>query len=87
MEHDDIEEVVEPADPNPEPKERLLAKAKIVLPECVAKGSRLTMGSPGRALFATRCLSVRNRPQPIATIRDRSQPFATVCRRSRTVGR
>ena len=32
-------------------------------PECVEKGSRLTLGSGGRALFATRCRSVRNRPQ------------------------
>ena len=53
-------------------------------PECVAKGSRLTLwGSGGRALFAKRCFYVRNRPQPSATVRNRSQPFATVRNRSR----
>ena len=53
-------------------------------PECVAKGSRLTLwGSGGRALFATRCVYVRNRPQPFATVRNRPQPFATVRNRSR----
>ena len=35
-------------------------------------------GSGGRALFATRCFYVRNRPQPFATVGNRSQPFATV---------
>ena len=32
--------------------------------ECVAKGSRLTWGSEGRAVLARRCFQVRNRPQP-----------------------
>ena len=44
-----------------------------LFPECVAKGSRLTLsGSGGRALFATRCFYVRNRPQPSATVRSRA---------------
>ena len=30
-------------------------------------------GSGGRALFATRCFYVRNRPQPFATVRNRPQ--------------
>ena len=37
---------------------------KDVLPECVAKGSRLTWESEGRAVFGRRCFWVRNRPQP-----------------------
>ena len=32
-------------------------------PECVAKGSRLTWESEGRAVFAGRCFRVRNRPR------------------------
>ena len=51
-------------------------------PECVAKGSRLTLGGlgvepcsrPVVSMFAT----VRNRPQPSATVCNRPQPFATV---------
>ena len=39
-------------------------------------------GSGGRALFATRCFYVRNRPQPSATVRNRPQPSATVRNRS-----
>ena len=46
-------------------------------PECVAKGSRLTLGGlgvepcsrPVASMFAT----VRNRSQPSATVRNRSQ--------------
>ena len=33
-------------------------------------------------MFARRCVYVRNRPQPSATVRNRSQPFATVRNRS-----
>ena len=40
-------------------------------PECVAKGSRLTWESEGRAVFARRCFRVRNRPQPFATVCNR----------------
>ena len=43
-------------------------------PECVAKGSRLTWESEGRAVFAGRCFCVRNRLQPSATIRKCSNP-------------
>ena len=32
-------------------------------PECVAKGSRLTWESEGRAVFAGRCFRDRKRPQ------------------------
>ena len=42
-------------------------------------------GSGGRALFATRCFYVRNRPQASATVRNRPQPSATV--RSRALRR
>ena len=45
-----------------------------VFPECVAKGSRLTWESEGRAVFAGRCFRVRNRPQPFATVRKCSNP-------------
>ena len=44
-------------------------------PECVAKGSRLTWESEGRALFAGRCFRDRNRSQPFATVRNRPQVF------------
>ena len=37
-----------------------------------------SFNSGGRALFATCCFSIRNRPQPFATVRNRSQPSATV---------
>ena len=40
-------------------------------PECVAKGSRLTWESEGRAVFAGRCFRVRNRPQPSSSVRIR----------------
>ena len=43
-------------------------------PECVAKGSRLTWESEGRAVFAGRCFCVRNRSQPSATVRKCSNP-------------
>ena len=50
-------------------------------PECVAKGSRLTLdlgvelcSRPVASMFAT----VRNRSQPSATVRNRPQPSATV---------
>ena len=45
-----------------------------VFPECVAKGSRLTWESEGRAVFAGRCFCVRNRPQLFATVRKCSNP-------------
>ena len=35
-------------------------------------------------MFARRCVYVRNRPQPSATVRNRSQPFATVRNRSQS---
>ena len=38
MEHDDIEEVVEPADPIQQPKERLLAK--VLFHVCIFSASR-----------------------------------------------
>ena len=40
-------------------------------PECVAKGSRLTWESEGRAVFAGRCFRVRNRPHVFAIVRIR----------------
>ena len=43
-------------------------------PECVAKGSRLTWESEGRAVFAGRCFPVRNRPQPSSTVLNCSNP-------------
>ena len=43
-------------------------------PECVAKGSRLTWESEGRAVFAGRCFRVRNRPQPSSTVLNCSNP-------------
>ena len=69
---------------------------KVLFPECVAKGSRLTLGGLGvescsrsvASMFATvrnrpqPSATVRNRPQPSATVRNRSQPFATVRNRS-----
>ena len=42
-----------------------------IFPECVAKGSRLTWESEGRAIFARRCFRVRNRLQPSATVCNR----------------
>ena len=45
----------------------------LAFPECVAKGSGLILGGGGRALFATRRLSDRNRCQPSATVRRRPQ--------------
>ena len=61
----------------------------VFFPECVAKGSRLTLGGlgvepcsrPVASMFAT----VRSRLQPFATVRNRSQPSATV--RSRALRR
>ena len=41
-------------------------------PECVAKGSRFTWESEGRAVFAGRCFPVRNRPQPSSIVRIRA---------------
>ena len=46
----------------------------ICFPECVAKGSRLTWESEGRAVFARRCFRVRNRSQPFARVRNCSKP-------------
>ena len=45
-------------------------------PECVARVPVSLWGCGGRALFAGRCVYVRNRPQPFAIVRNRSQPFA-----------
>ena len=50
---------------------RIGRPAMTVFPECVAKGSRFTLGVWGRALFATCCFSVRNRSQPSAAVRNR----------------
>ena len=60
-----------------------------VFPECVAKGSRLTLGGLGvepcsRSVVST-FATVRNRSQPSATVRNRPQPSATV--RSRALRR
>ena len=41
-----------------------------------SEGFSFNFGGLGRALFATRCLSDRNRGQPTATIRNRSQVSA-----------
>ena len=43
-----------------------------------SKGSCFTLGCGGRAVFAGRCVYVRNRSQPSATVRNRPQRFATV---------
>ena len=51
-------------------------------PECVARVPVSLWGCGGRAVFAARCVYVRNRPQPSATVRNRSQPSATVRNRS-----
>ena len=47
---------------------------KAFFPECVAKGSRFTWESEGRAVFAGRCFPVRNRPQPSSTVLNCSNP-------------
>ena len=52
-----------------------------LFPECVARVPVSLWG--GWAVFARRCATVRNRPQPSATFRNRPQPFATVRNRSR----
>ena len=48
-----------------------------LFPECVAKGSRLTLGGLGVELcsrpVASMFATVGNRPQPFATVRNRSQ--------------
>ena len=38
----------------------------VFFPECVAKSSRLTWGSEGRAVFARRCFWVRNRSYDVS---------------------
>ena len=43
----------------------------IFFPECVAKGSRFTWESEGRAVFAGRCFRDRNRPHVFAIVRIR----------------
>ena len=43
----------------------------VFFPECVAKGSRLTWESEGRAVFARRCFRVRNRSHVFAIVRNR----------------
>ena len=45
---------------------------RFLFPECVAKGSRLTWESEGRAVFAGRCFRVRNRSQPSSSVRIRA---------------
>ena len=58
----------------------------LIFPECVAKGSRLTLGGLGVELcsrpVASMFATVRNRSQPSATVRNRPQPSATVRNRS-----
>ena len=53
-----------------------------MFPECVARVPVSLWGCGGRAVFAGRCVYVRNRPQPFATVRNRPQPFASVLVRS-----
>ena len=53
-----------------------------LFPECVARVPVSLWGSGVEGVFARRCRTVRNRPQPFATVRNRSQPFATVRNRS-----
>ena len=45
-------------------------------PECVARVPVSLWGCGGRAVFAGRCVYVRNRPQPSATVRSRPQVSA-----------
>ena len=54
-----------------------LKPTKNFFPECVAssKGSRFTLFGGG-AVFATHCTTVRNRPQPSATVRNRAREVA-----------
>ena len=47
-----------------------------------SRASRFTLGCGGRAVFARRCATVRNRLQPFATVRSRPQPFVVkICKR------
>ena len=46
------------------------------LPECVAKGSRLTGESEGRAVFARRCFRIRNRSR---LFMDMSRYYSVIC--------
>ena len=52
----------------------------LIFPECVAKGSRLTLGGlgvePCSRPVVSKFATVRNRSQPSATVRNRPQPFA-----------
>ena len=54
-----------------------------IFPKCVARVPVSLWGSGAEGVFARRCVYVRNRPQPSATVRNRPQPFATVRNRSR----
>ena len=49
--------------------------AIVFFSECVAKGSRLTWESEGRAVFARRCFRVRNRSRMFATVLNCSNPL------------
>ena len=51
---------------------------RTIFPECIARVPVSLWGCGGRAVFAGRCVYVRNRPQLFATVRNRSQPSATV---------
>ena len=42
-----------------------------LFPECVARVPVSLWGSGGWSVFARRCVRVRNRPQPFATVRNR----------------
>ena len=44
-----------------------------MFPECVARVPVSLWGSGGWSVFARRCVRVRNRPQPFATVRNRSR--------------
>ena len=43
----------------------------VFFPECVARVPVSLWGSGGWSVFARRCVRVRNRPQPFATVRNR----------------
>ena len=43
----------------------------LIIPECVARVPVSLWGSGGWSVFARRCVRVRNRPQPFATVRNR----------------
>ena len=54
-------------------KSESIVPPRCVFPECVARVPVSFWGCGGRAVFAGRCVYVRNRPQPSATVRNRPQ--------------